>query len=749
MTIEKTTLDRRAFLRSSVMAGGGLVLGLSWLASAASAVEKATDVSASEWANFNAFLKIGEDGRVTIFSPNPEGGQGVLTAMPMIVAEELDVDWKNVVVEQAPLDTKLYSRQYMGGSNSIRSGWNPLRKAGATARQMLREAAAQSWHVPVGEVTTAKGVLHHKSSGKSATYGELATAAASIPVPADVELKAVKDFAIIGTSPKNVVGKEIVTGKPLFGYDIQEEDMRIAMIVHPPAFGMKLKSFNASSVKTMPGIKDVFQIKVFNEDYVWEHFDTVTFNELVAIVGNSTWEVMNAKLMLEVEWEQIQDHTITRNDYYAGKQELNIPSKPENSDWHKSASAEMAAQPGNVLRKDGNPEDAFRNAAKIIESTFIGPWLAHNNMEPYSFFAHVTDEWAKLKGPNQKPGLTVNALSHRLGMPVEKIEVEMTRMGGAFGRRSYAHWMIEAALISQHVKAPVKLVYSREDDMTGGIYRPYYRADYRAALDKNNKLIAFHVKAGGLVESPLINPNLFPAGAVDNYLAESWQIDSNITIGSYRAPRSNFMAVAEQSFLDEVAEAAGIDPIEFRLELLDRVKTNPVGERVGYDADRLAGVIKLLKEKAGTGQAGVHRGVSAYFAHGTYVAQALDIIIEKGKPKTKNVCCTVDCGIVINPDGLKNQAEGSIVDGIGVAMYGNLTFTNGVPDQNNFDTYEMIRYGDPLLPETIDIHFVESEVDPTGMGEPAFPPIMAALANALYKAKGKRLYSQPFVNDLG
>ncbi len=748
MTIEKTTLGRRAFLRSSVMAGGGLVLGLSWLASAASAVEKAANVSDSEWENFNAFLKIGEDGRVTIFSPNPEGGQGILTAMPMIVAEELDVEWKSVVVEQAPLDTKLYSRQYMGGSNSIRSGWNPLRKAGATARQMLREAAAQSWQVPVSEVSTSKGVLHHKSSGKSATYGELATAAASIPVPADVNLKAVKDFSIIGTSTKNVVGKEIVTGKPLFGYDIVEEGMQVAMIVHPPAFGMKLKSFNAASVKTMPGIKDVFQIKVFDEDYVWEHFDTVTFNELVAIVGNSTWEVMNAKLMLEIEWEQIQDYTITRNDYYAGKQDVNIPSKLESTEWHKSVTAEMAAQPGNVLRKDGNPEDAFKNASKIIESTFIGPWLAHNNMEPFSFFAHVSDDGAKLRGPNQKPELTVNALSHRLGMPVEKIEVEMTRMGGAFGRRSYAHWMIEAALISQHVKAPVKLVYSREDDMTGGIYRSFYRADYRAALDENNKLVAFHVKAGGLVESPLINPNLFPAGAVDNYLAESWQIDSNITIGSYRAPRSNFMAVAEQSFLDEVAEAAGKDPIEFRLELLDRVKTNPVGERNSYDVDRLAGVIKLLKEKAGTVQAGVHRGVAAYFAHGTYVAQALDIIIEKGKPKTKNVCCTVDCGVVINPDGLKNQAEGSIVDGIGVAMYGNLTFTNGVPDQNNFDSYEMIRYGDALLPETIDIHFVESEVDPTGMGEPAFPPIMAALANALYRSNRKRLYEQPFANGL-
>ena len=291
------------------------------------------------------------------------------------------------------------------------------------------------------------------------------------------------------------------------------------------------------------------------------------------------------------------------------------------------------AKPANVARKDGDPEEAFKNAARIIERTYTAPFLAHNCMEPMNFFAHVTAEKAELAGPLQKPELTEKTLSARLGMPVEKIDIQMTRLGGGFGRRSYAHWLVEAALISQKVNAPVKLIYTREDDMTSGIYRPAYSATYRAALDANNNLIAFHVKAGGIPESPL-EENRFPAGAVDNYLAEELTINSNITTGSFRAPRSNFMAAAEQSFLDEVAEAAGKDPIAFRLELLERASKNPVGESNDYDANRYAGVLKLVREKSGWGNAqpNVHRGVSAYFCHNSYVAQVLDLNIENGKP---------------------------------------------------------------------------------------------------------------------
>ena len=337
------------------------------------------------------------------------------------------------------------------------------------------------------------------------------------------------------------------------------------------------------------------------------------------------------------------------------------------------------------------------------------------------------------------------SVSERLGLPREKIKIGMTRAGGGFGRRLYGHYIVEAAVISQKMKAPVKLVYTREDDMTFGTYRPTYYAYYRAGLDKDNNLVAFHVRMGGIPQSPL-HANRFPAGAVDNYLAESWSIDSNITVGAFRAPGSNFNAVAEQSFLDEVAEAAGKDPIEFRLGLLDRAQKNPVGRNNDYEADRYAGVLKLVKENSGWGQqSNAHRGVSAYFCHNSYVANVVDMTLENGKPVIQKVYAAADCGIVVNPDAAANLIEGGIVDGIGQSMYSELTLKEGQPEQDNFDKYRLIRHSE--APKAIEVHFVKNNIDPTGLGEPPFPPIMAALANALYKATGKRYYHQPFIKN--
>ena len=744
MTIVKTTYNRRSFLKCSALAGGGMVLGFSWLASCKPTPEQVLNMP-KEWFTINGYLKIGENGMVTIMSPNPEIGQNVKTSMPMIVAEELDIDWDNVLVEQAPLNTAIFTRQLAGGSQSIRQGWQSLRMAGATARQMLKEAAAQAWQVPVDEITTDKGVLTHKNSGKSAGYGEMASAAAKIPVPEEVALKDIKDFTIIGTSRKNVDGLNIVTGKPLYGLDYQKEGMLIAMIAHPPAFGLKLKSIDATSAKAMPGIKDVFTIKTFNEDYERSAFDNSAFTDLVAVVGNTTWEVMNAKKAVQIEWEQAPD-TTTNMSLFGRSMTVNFPAGMENTDSHNAKMSELAAKPGKVVRKDGNPEAAFKKAVKVIERSYSCPFLAHNTMEPMNFFAHVTDESAELVGPVQTPEFMERSVAERLGMPLEKVDIQMTRMGGGFGRRLYGHFLTEAAVISQKVKAPVKLVYSREDDMTMGVYRPSYHAYYRAALDADNNLIAFHVRTGGIPESPLA-ANRFPAGAVDNYLAEDWTIDSNITVGAFRAPRSNFIAGAEQSFLDEVADVAGKDPIEFRLELLRRAQKNPIGENNDYEADRYAGVLELVKEKSGWGKdiSNVHRGVSAYFCHNSYVAQVLDMVIEKGKPVVQKVHCAIDCGIVVNPDAAINLAEGGIVDGIGHAMYSAITFRDGMPEQNNFDRYRLIRHGE--APRSIKVHFVKNEIDPTGLGEPPFPPIMGALANALYKATGQRHYHQPFISE--
>ena len=747
----KTTYNRRSFLKASALSGGGMMLGISLLSGFKSADLPKGTPAPLDWNELNGFIKITADSVIKIMSPNPEGGQGVKTSMPMIVAEELDVDWKDVVVEQANLDTKHFTRQFLGGSQAIHQGWKPLRAAGAAGRYMLRQAAAHSWKVPMDEVTTQAGVLYHKKSGKSARYGEMASAAALMEVPTEVELKKVSDFRIIGTSRKNVDLQKIVTGQPLFGIDQRREGMLIAMIVHPPAFGMKLKSVDTAAAKGMPGIRDVFPVKSMQDDYERQFFDTCTFPEVVAVVGNSTWEVMQAKKALKVEWEPFEDY-LEKKNMMGRKQTVTVPAGLESTADHVANMEAMASQKATVRRRDGDPEAAFKSAAKVVESTFTAPYLAHNCMEPMNFFAHVTDEKAELAGPLQKPELTEQTLSARLGMPLEKIDIKMTRLGGGFGRRSYAHWLLEAALISQQVKAPVKLIYSREDDMTSGIYRSTYTATFRAALDKDNNLIGFHVKAGGTPESPLA-ANRFPAGAVDNYLAEDWSLPTNITVGSFRAPRSNFMGAVEQAFLDEVAEAAGKDPIDFRLELLEKAvlaksMDKPIAKNNDYEPDRYAGVLKLVREKSGWDQLKNARnvGVSAYFCHDTYAANVLDLEMNAGQPQVKKVWCAVDCGVVVNPDGARNMTEGAIVDGIGTALFGKLTFTKGVPDQKNFDQYRMIRMSE--APKQIEVHFVKNDIDPTGMGEPAYPPVFGALANALYKATGKRFYDQPFSSSI-
>jgi isoquinoline 1-oxidoreductase beta subunit len=739
----KTSQSRRSFLKSSLLASGGLMISFSGLSKYMQDGSINPTNLAEEWNELTGYIKITPDNIIKILNPNPEFGQNVMTSLPMIVAEELDVDWKKVIVEMGPHDNTKLGPQFTGGSNSVRMYWKPLREAGAAARQMLRDAAAQTWSVPVDEVTTKAGMLYHEKSGKAGTYGDFATKAAAYPIPKGVTIKDVKSFNVVGNSSKNVEGLKIVTGKPLFALDHDYEGMLIAMIEHPPAFGKKLKSFDASETLKMPGIKDVFTLKLYEDGFEQGGFDTRTFNDLLVVVGNTTWEVMNARKKLKVTWEPISD-TKEMMGGRGGTREVIVPAGLESTSAQYEKMAEYAKKPAQQLRKDGDPETAFANAAQIIERIYTAPFLAHNCMEPMNYFAHVTDEKALLIGPHQAPGWIEPTLSKILNLPPDKIEIQMTRMGGGFGLRAYGHYMVEAALISRKVKAPVKLVYSREDDMTYGIYRPMYTATYRAAIDANKNVIAFHVKGGGIPEHP-IHANRFPAGAIDNYLAEGWVIPSNITIGAFRAPRSNFNAAAEQSFLDELAEMVGKDPIDFRLELLKRAKENPVGKNNEYDADRYAGVLALLKEKSGWNNPEnkkYSRGVAAYFCHNSYAAHVVDVVKKDGQPYVERVFSAVDCGVVINPDAAINMVQGAVVDGIGNAFYGGLTHKEGAPEQNNFNRYRMIRLRE--APKKIDVSFVKSDVDPTGLGEPPFPPVFGAVANALYKSTGKRFYDQPF-----
>ena len=724
--MSKNQTSRRSFLKLTGAAGGGLMLGFTYLTSCrneetATATADAPLQMPENWVAVNAFLKIGENGVVTIMSPNPEIGQNVKTSMPMLVAEELDVDWKNVIVEQAPLDTENFSRQLAGGSQSIRVAWEPLRTAGATARHLLLAAAAQQWGVDAGELRTENGMVYHDGSDREIGYGALATVASGLELPEEVTLKDPKDFRIIGKATRNVDGKDIVTGRPLYGLDVQREGMKYAAIVHPPAFGQRLGSVDDSAVTGMPGIERVVTIDAAPEGAEMTWSDVNAFPKLVAVVGNNSWTVMQATKKLKIQWEE--------------------QSPAESSAMHREAlERQLDAGKAEVARKDGNPEAAFAAAEQIVERTYYAPFLPHNTMEPMNFFADVREDGAELIGPIQTPEFLRQTVSSVLGLPEEKISIMMTRMGGGFGRRLYGHFGTEAALISKAVGAPVKLVYSREDDMTQGTYRPEYLVRYRAALDADGNLTAFHVRGTGAGESPVF-ANRFPAGTVDHYLAENLSNASNVSTGAWRAPRSNFIAGAEQAFLDEVAEAAGKDPIAFRLELFDRAIQSPVGENNDYDPERYANVLREVRDKSGWSD-GDRRGVAAYYCHNSYVAQVLEAEMVDGQPRVTEVHCAVDCGIVVNPEGAINQVEGGIIDGIGHALYGAITFEDGKPQQRNFDTYRLIR--NSQAPRAIHTHFVDNGIAPTGLGEPSLPPVIGALANAIYRVTGERVYDQPF-----
>ncbi len=702
---------RRDFLKTVVVAGGGLILGFNWLESEA-ATSEAINVSTLSGVDFNSYLSISPQGIITILSPNPEVGQGIKTAFPIIVAEELDADWTKVIVEQAPLDTKKFERQVAGGSGSIPHSWQRLRKAGATARQMLLEAAAKRWNVLASECTTTEGFVLHSPSNRKWSYGELATEAAQLPVPNDVKLKAIKDFKLIGSTVKNVDNPKIITGKPLFGLDFYREGMLFAMLQRP-AFGYKLKSLNADVAKAMPGIINV-----------------VTFDNNVAVVGKSTWQVKKAKDALKIVWEKsdVLESTADHNRLF---KEL------------------LDSSTATVRRKDGDVETAFKNAAKVIKAEYQCPFLPHNPLEPMNFFAHVRPDGVELVGPTQTPELARNETAKLLGISPDKVSVQLTRMGGGFGRRLKADYVVEAVQVSKLVNAPVKVIWSREDDMTGGSYRPAVRYRFEAALDAQGNMIGYKLRGASINAGNSTREDNFPAGAVDNLLIDSVDYKSPITTGPWRAPITNFLAFAEQSFIDEVAQAAGKDPVQFRLELLDKAKQKPAGA-IKYDIDRMKGVIALAVEKSDWGKKKgadgkpVAQGFSVYFSHRSYVAQVGEVVMQKGKPVLQKVYSAADCGVVINQSGAQQQVRGCIVDGIGHAMYGNITFKDGVPEQKNFNEYRLIRLNE--IPE-VEVHFVQNEIDPTGLGEPSLPPAGAAVANAIFKATGKRLRNQPFIEQ--
>lgn len=708
MSDSKITFNRRSFIRTSALASGGLLIGFNIFQSCKENIKPPVDLAKLDYKDFNAFIKIAETGEVTIFAPNPEIGQGVKTSMPMLIAEELDVAWRNVHVVQGDLDTVNFQRQVAGGSQSIRHGWKPLRETGATARQMLVNAAAARWGVDASECTTKEGVITN-GKGESLGYGEVVGDAAALDVPTEVTLKDPKDFTIIGTDALNVDIDKIITGKPLFGLDYKAEGMLYASVMRPPSFGQTLDSCNEIEAKSMPNVVDV-----------------IKFDNKIAVLATDTWSAMKAKKALKVSWssdknlESTEQHDKILNDLLDSKE-------------------------AKVLRSDGDVKKAFKQADKIIERTYEAPFLPHNTMEPMNFYANVTDDKIHLVGPIQTPAGTAAGIAKKLGRKPEEVHLEMTRMGGGFGRRLYGDFAFEAATISNLSKKPVKVVFSREDDMTDGIYRPASKYKIRAAI-KDNKITGYHLTEAA-INGNMYNliPNFFPAGAIENYQVDAAAYKSKITTGAWRAPYTNFLAFAEQSFFDELAEELNIDRIQMRLDLLEKVK-GTTDDRIQYSPERLQGVINMAVDKSNWGKTpdGVYQGFSAYYCHNSHVAEVADVVVESGMPVVKKVTCVVDCGIVVNPLGAKNQAEGGVIDGIGHAMYGNLTFEKGTPSSKNFDSYRLIRMKE--APQ-VEVHFVENDIAPTGLGEPTLPPAGAAIANAFKAATGNRFTKQPFASQ--
>jgi isoquinoline 1-oxidoreductase beta subunit len=706
---KQINFSRRSFLKTSALASGGMLISFNLFNACKSDVAPPIDISQLNYNDFNAFIRISNEGKVTIFSPNPEIGQGVKTSMPMLIAEELDVPWEDVFVVQGKLDTKNYQRQVAGGSQSIRFGWEPLRQTGATAKQMLVNAAAARWGVDASECSAKLGVITN-ANGDKLGYGDVVLEAAALEVPENVTLKEPKDFTIIGRGKSNVDIDEIITGKPLFGLDYKEEGMLYVSVLRPQAFGQILESYEDIGSRNVVGVTDVIQ-----------------FGNKVAVLATNTWAAMKGKNALKAKWKQ--------------------DSQAESTEFHdEKLLGILNGNKFDTRRKDGNVKKAFAEADKILERTYESPFLPHNCMEPMNFFANVTDDKIHLVGPIQTPAGTAGRVAKMLGRSEDEILLEMTRMGGGFGRRLYGDFVLEAAEVSNLSRKPVKVVFSREDDMSAGTYRPAIK--YRiAASIKDGKLTGYHLKEAAINSNMYgLIPNFFPAGAIENYQVDTANYQSNITTGAWRAPYTNFLASAEQSFFDELAEVMEVDRIQLHMDLLEKVKNNP-DPKIDYSPERLQGVIKLVIEKSNWGKtdADVYQGFSVYYCHNTHVAEVADIMMENGLPIVKKVTCVVDCGIVVNPLGAMNQVKGGVIDGIGHAMYGDLTFNNGIPQSNNFNNYQLIRMGQT---PKVDVHFVENDIAPTGLGEPTLPPIGAAVANAIYKAIGKRLTKQPYMSNM-
>ena len=713
-------VSRRNFLQVTALAGGGMLLGVRFGLDGPRAAVAAADVEAE--AVLSAFVRLTPDGVVTIMAQNPEIGQGVKTMLPMLIAEELDIPWSQVRVEQADFDPTKYRGQMAGGSMATPMHYESMRRVGAAARSMLVDAAAKEWRTKPEKCTTEAGVVHFKN--KSLSYGELASAAALLepPNPRTVALKDPKDFTIIGQPIPGVDNPKIVVGEPLFGIDVSVPGMKHAVFEKCPVHGGKVKSVDLEAVKASPGVTDAFIVD--------SNAAQLPING-VAIVGDSWWLVNEARGKLEVTWEEGATATQSTEEF------------------DRQAQALSKKAPEQTLTSDGDAAGALGSAAKTLKAAYEYPFLAHAPLEPQNTTAHVHDGELEMWAPTQTPQFARGDLSKAVGIPQDKITIHLTRMGGGFGRRLYFDYMLEAALIAQQAGVPVKLLWTREDDTRFDFFRPGGYHFLEGGLDEAGNLVAWrdHFVTFGegrrFAPSAEMSRNEFPQAFVPNYALEASKMPLGIPTGALRAPTSNAISFVVQSFIDELAAEAGQDPLQFRLDLLDSA---PAGTKTAFDPQRMKAVLEVVRDKSGWGKTdladGTGQGVAFHFSHRGYFAEVVQATITpNGELGVDKIWVAGDVGRqLVNPSNAVNQVQGAALDGLGQALDQEITFEGGRTMQSNFHNFKLLRM-DQAPP--VEVHFVKSDYSPTGLGEPALPPVPPALCNAIFSVTGKRVRSLP------
>ncbi len=717
--MSRATWDRREFLAVGVMAGGGLLLG--------TRLGRASRLGASTASEFlpNPFIRITPDGAVTLIAQNPEIGQGVKTMLPMIIADELDVDWKDVRIEQAGLDTDKFERQFAGGSTATPTHWTRMRQVGAAGRAMLVTAAARTWQVPESECETLSGAVFHRRSGRSLKYGALLEKAAAVPAPAldSVPLKDPKQFRIIGQPIHGVDTHAIVTGTPLYGIDVNVPGMLYALYEKCPVFGGTVTDANLDEVRSHPGVRQAF---------VLEPGPGGALNGLlggVAVLGDTWWAAKRARDALKVTWNEGDTAAQSSAAFAARAAELSKGPAQRN------------------LRKDGDPEAGLASAAKRVEAEYFYPFIAHAPLEPMNCTASYRDGKLEIWAPTQTPASGRTLVSRTLNLPETDITIHLTRSGGGFGRRLNNDYMVEAAAIAKQAGVPVKLLWTREDDMRHDFYRPAGFHYLAGGVDGAGKLVAWRNHFVSFGEGERFAPSAglgateFPQRFIPNYQLDASVMPLGVPTGALRAPTSNGVAFVMQSFLDELAHAGGRDPLQFRLDLLGSA---PEGE--GLNAQRMRAVLELVAEKSGWSsrrkERGSGMGVAFHYSHRGHFAEVVQASVTRaGVLSIEKVWVAGDIGSqVINPLNAENQVQGAVLDGIAEALGQEITIEQGRAVQSNFHDFPLLRLTRAV---PIEVHWSTPDFPPTGLGEPALPPVIPALCNAIFEATGKRIRSLP------